>query len=567
MTHRSTPSSLCSTKQKKIGYRIAPTHYHPITINTDYQSLASWIIQQPIVVIDGYTGVDWEGIQSALSDILTEQGIRFKWYDIGKLQKSTAVLEQQLAPFMGGDGHWGCICPLNMADLYPQTNLHLHPDFDQHIIIGPGAALFHTSAPVIYAEHSKLTLDLSDPEAFKRFYYIDRVIYNEHKAAIRDRIKIMIDATSVSRPAWVWRKELNAAIDQLLTQPIRLLPWFAPGPWGGQWLKAKIDGLPQSVPNYAWGFELVAPESMLLIDNGKATFGLPFEWLMYDWQQEILGRHAAIFGSYFPIRFDFLDTIDGGHLSIQCHPSQKFIQKQYNEPIAQDETYYILEAAPGATVFLGLRPGVDTGLFRQELTESAATNKPVAIGDFVQEHPSAKHDLFLIPNGAVHSAGKGNLVLEISATPYLYTFKMYDWLRPNLDGELRPISIEEAFANLRPGYTSEELVARPRTVETGNDWQITELPTHPQHFYNIRRLEFDSSIEVTTDNRCLMMILVEGESIRANGAVYYYLESFVNPAAVSRVTLTNNGSTRAYVLMVTLKDDHPVYHRLPPVIM
>lgn len=563
MTQRSIPSSSGIPHQKKTGYRIAPTNYCPLSINTDYHSLADWIIQQPVVVIDGYTGVNWDEIQLNLETIFAARGIRIRWYDIRKLQKNAAKLEQLLAPFLGGDNHWGTVCPLRMIDYYVQTNLMLHPDSDQHIIIGPGAALFNTSAPVIYAEHSKQALNLGNEAAFKRFYYVDRIIFNNHKAAIRQRIQILLDATNPIYPTWVFKTDLDTAVEVLLSQPLRLVPWFAPGPWGGQWLKTHIDGLSQSVPNYAWGFEIVATESMLLLDNGKATFALPFEWLMYDWQTNILGKHTPIFNTYFPIRLNFLDTIQGGHLSIQCHPSQKFIQKHYNELIAQDETYYILESTPGSHVFLGLQPGVDINRFREKLTESAATTKEVAIPEFVQQHPSAKHDLFLVPNGAVHSAGKGNLVLEISATPYLYTFKMYDWLRPNLDGELRPLSLAEAFENLQPAYKSPELIATPKVTEKGPDWQIVDLPTHSQHFYKIQRLEFDSLVPINTNNRCLVMILVEGDEITVNGTVYYSLESFICPATAGQLLLVNNSSSRAFVLIVSLKEDHPVYHQLP----
>ena len=155
-------------------------------------------------------------------------------------------------------------------------------------------------------------------------------------------------------------------------------------------------------------------------------------------------------------------------------------------------------------------------------------------------------------------------MLEISATPYIFTFKMYDWMRMDLDGAPRPLNIARAMDNLyfeRQGQRAkDELIAQPNVIARGVDWQLVHLPTHPEHFYDVHRIEFANEFVCETQQQCHVLNLVEGTSILVelqDGARqrFNFAETFIVPAAVQRYRLINEGNAPTKVIKAFVKDD------------
>lgn len=165
----------------------------------------------------------------------------------------------------------------------------------------------------------------------------------------------------------------------------------------------RIADLPEDMVNCAWNFEPIAPENSLLVTHGGRVAEIPFLLVMAHAPMEIMGeRNVRLFGDYFPVRFDYLDTMDGDNLSCQVHPKQRFIRERFNEFMEQQESYYVMEKQGDAKVYLGLTEGARPRLSAKRRNGPRLPHEPIAFTDYVQEWESEKGRLYLIPAGTVH---------------------------------------------------------------------------------------------------------------------------------------------------------------------
>ncbi len=551
-------------------------------IELGYDALAEKLIGHPQVIIDGYGGVFWDNFREQLNLALVRRHVHAAWHDVASALRPESEIDHMIAPFLGGDDPlFGTRFTGDFAAFFVAEKLHElrpAPGADLNIVFGCGAAFSGWNGLLVYVDVPKNEIQFrsraasitnlgachaADPKAmYKRFYFVDWVALNQHKAALLPRIDLIVDEQRPDEPALMAGPDLRGALAAMSRNYFRVRPWFEPGAWGGQWIKQHIPQLPQDAPNYAWSFELIVPENGLTLESDGKLLEVSFDFLMFHDHRAVLGRCAERFGYEFPIRFDLLDTFDGGNLSLQCHPRPAYARRHFGESFTQDETYYILDCVPGAQVYLGFRGDIDPAAFRAALDRSFDEGAPVEVERFVNVEAAHRHDLYLIPNGTIHCSGVNNLVLEISATPYIFTFKMYDWMRLDLDGKPRPLNVDRALENLnfeRKGERAKaELIARPYTLQEGDGWKLVHLPTHPEHFYDVHRLEFVDRVEVETDGSCQIMSLVEGKSILLETAGglrqrFNYAETFVVPAAAGSFKLINEDDKPAKVVKSFVK--------------
>jgi len=306
----------------------------------------------------------------------------------------------------------------------------------------------------------------------------------------------------------------------------------------------KVCGLDGQAPNYGWCFDCVPEENSLLLDFDGTRLEIPSLDLVFDQPRALLGEAVqARFGDEFPIRFDFLDTMGGGNLSFQVHPLTEYIQRHFGMQYTQDESYYLLDGAPDAHVYLGLREGVDPAAMARDLRLSQAGGAHFPADRYVNKWPAKKHDHFLIPAGTAHCSGANSMVLEISATPYIFTFKMWDWGRLGLDGKPRPIHLKHGLANIQWDRTTrwveKNLINRFEPLASGDGWREEHTGLHELEFIETRRHWFAKPVRHDTQGGVNVLNLVEGEAAVVESPdkafepfTVHYAETFIVPANV-----------------------------------
>ncbi|EKS7428310.1 class I mannose-6-phosphate isomerase [Enterobacter cancerogenus] len=523
--------------------------------------------RKTVLVIDCYPGVRLEELER---NVLARFGNAVR-INVETARRDEHTLSEMLARNLTDDRVFGVLSCHQLAEFFDAEALtalqkQVAEAAGLVIVYGSGAALVHPGDVLVYADMPRweiqqrmragelgnwgvenLTEDML--RRYKRAFFVEWRVFDRHKTPLLKRCDFLLDTTQADAPAMVSGEALRAGLKQTTQQPFRVVPFFDPGVWGGQWMKQRFD-LDPAKPNYAWCFDCVPEENSLLMRFGDVRIEIPSIDVVLLQPRALLGEKVhARFGAEFPIRFDFLDTVGGQNLSFQVHPLTEYIQQQFGMHYTQDESYYILDAEPGAVVYLGTQTGTRPEAMMDDLRQAARGEKPFDDARFVNQIPAKKHDHFLIPAGTVHCSGAGTMVLEISATPYIFTFKLWDWGRLGLDGLPRPVHLDHGEQVIDwqrdTQWVNDHLVNRIEPVAEGEGWREERTGLHEREFIETRRHWFSGPVVHHTEGGVNVLNLVEGDEARVDspsGAfepfVVHYAETFIIPAAVGEYRIT-----------------------------
>lgn len=524
--------------------------------------------RRTVLVVECYPGTNETEIVSELNTRLRPAHV----VRSGEAMLERADADALVAPFLGGDDPvFGFLSGLTLAQFFDQRKVgSLRSQLASAktglvLVVGCGARFLAEGDILVYAdlprweaqnrfrrnETSNLGRDnrlTSASLQYKQAFFVDWRVADRWKRQLMPFWDFVLDTTKTNDPKLAEGEAVREALRLAVTRPFRVVPFFDPAPWGGQWMRNACD-LDGAAPNYGWCFDCVPEENSLLLEFGNVTMEIPSINAVFFQPRELLGESVhARFGDEFPIRFDFLDTMGGGNLSFQVHPLTEYIQHHFGMHYTQDESYYMLEAGPKAHVYLGLKEKVEREAMIRDLRKAQAGGFDFPANKYVNCFPARKHDHFLIPAGTVHCSGADSMVLEISATPYIFTFKMWDWGRLGLDGKPRPIHLDHGIANIQwdrdAEWTQKNLVNRFSPLGSGNGWREEFTGLHEREFIETRRHWFTKAVPHHTHGGVNVLNLVEGaEAVvespegRFEPFVVHYAETFIVPAAVGPYTI------------------------------
>lgn len=523
--------------------------------------------KKTVIAIESYIGVHNEEIKTNLVDALCPEFVVFA----DDLAFDGDTITKMVKRNLTDDRVFGVMSHQTLDEFYDQQKLtEARKEVEEAegltVVYGTGASLVAKPDILIYADLArwecqcryragetnwKVSNAQEDPlKKNKRGYFFEWRICDRRKEELYDQIDFLLDTNTPDDPKMVSEDDYRYGLSLAVRQPFRLVPYFDASVWGGQWMKEKFC-LDPNADNFGWAFDGVPEENSLYLRYGDVRIEVPALNLVRQYPNELLGAKVhSRFGKEFPIRFDFLDTMEGGNLSLQVHPLTEYIQEQFGMHYTQDESYYILDAKEDAAVYLGVKEDVNMEDMVEDLKKAQAEGQYRFPDEkYVNCFPAKKHDHFLIPAGTVHCGGSNVVVLEISATPYIFTFKLWDWGRIGLDGRPRPVHIDHGKKNIQLDRTTEwvkeNLINHVQVLEETESYKEERTGLHELEFIETRRHWFQDSIVLETKGSVNMLNLVEGdaaviESMDGSFVPYevHYGETFIVPAQIKKYKIT-----------------------------
>lgn len=415
------------------------------------------------------------------------------------LSQEKAFTLQQTAAFDEGDVYyttWGCKETLSRGEGYlvkkltifpgQSLSLHKHEKRTEHWSIVSGTATI-----VLNGEEKEYHTNESIFVPMGVFHRI----FNE---TTRDLVVIEV---SIGESVGSMTEDMVHAPGQtreVEKEVVRLAPVYKDYLWGGKRLSELYGfGKPGEVIAESWQLS-AHPAGLCMVedvDGGELTFA---DYLSHI-GREALGWKCQPY-ERFPLLVKLIDATD--KLSIQVHPEDAYAMP-YENDYGKNEMWYILDACEGAFVYLGFEK--DTS--REEVLRRIEDG---TLADILHKIPVKKGDSVFVPAGQIHAIGAGVMILEIQQSSNA-TYRLYDYNRKDKDGQLRPLHLEKAFANISLKANTQK--GKPLgTWQTGKGYEKQLL--EQCKYFSVWAYRVQEQVELVMDDSSFWsVVIVSGDGV------------------------------------------------------
>ena len=209
----------------------------------------------------------------------------------------------------------------------------------------------------------------------------------------------------------------------------------------------------------------------------------------------LLGRHVwEESGAEFPLLVKFIDAHQD--LSIQVHPNDELAAARHGCK-GKTEMWYVLDAAPGASLLVGLSRAVSPD-------ELSARTADGSLTQVLRRYEVRPGDVFFLPAGRIHAIGGGCRIAEIQQTSDI-TYRLFDYNRPGLDGKPRQLHTELAKDAI--DYT---VLKDYRTPYTPLPDEEVDVVSCPQFTTSVLDLSLPYAKDLSAIDSFLVVMCLEG---------------------------------------------------------
>lgn len=290
-------------------------------------------------------------------------------------------------------------------------------------------------------------------------------------------------------------------------EPFRIEPTFSPRIWGSRSLAPlypEKSNLAEPIGE-AWLTDVncrVATGSFTGISLADAWREMPADWR---------GTMFATPGD-FPLLVKFILPTD--KLSIQVHPDDVYasVHEKAAGGRGKTEMWHVVSANQGASLLLGLKPGVTKESFLAALEKHT-------VEDLFQRHPVAAGDTFFVPARMPHTIGPNMVLCEVQEYSDL-TYRVYDYDRRDASGKPRELHIEKALAVT--DFSGKPIGKVPRVALPTQRGTRSLLAACP--YFAVERAEYSGLCDCSTNKTRfeLMVVLYGTGQIRWTGGEANY---------------------------------------------